>query len=708
MRRITEWSQWCDVYACLDVWQDEVRRICASHGLQVRETRCTFPGTHAVFFVNDDTVLKVFCPVRYNSYEMELGLHNGPLRDHPIFPSVRFHGTSPSGYDYIAFTRLGGRPVREVGRTNLSEQAPVALAQGIAALQADTRCEGDGPSGPTCLVHYDLTEDHVYVDDTGTLAGIIDFGDAKWGHPAEEFPVLFVDCLGCDDTLIATFRTAYDAASAHYRIDTADVADAMRRHPFGRDMVARLTKSHGEFARTMLAMVADRQRERSPTEESHDWSHGRTAYREHDMSEAGRPRLVPYDMVSPGWEAVYTGEKAQEVSDSTDAHGNVIERWSLYFGAHEKLPPEEPGLLDRMQAELGPLDEKTRQVRAHIASLTPCDSGVPTTIDELLEAIGRGELRGTALRNGCDRPGMCMPIQSSQPRQLECLRTIHDVVTGRLAGQPLDAFVAKYPHAEGFIRRTYLWLLPQSELSDIQKLLVERMFLPFGFFLNACKADPPSAWPDGADATHEAVHKDCYEEGGRGAAIDAQIERLAGLPKISMKYPQNARQAEIDDPAKMDLYILCCSLAHGMHTLCDCHHSAFRWIENWIYAVGTGRWGIPTRQVGTERERINHLLFGYALAIDKWLVGIPMQFLLLDLGHVDLGFDPKNEILRVYAHLGAERTPTKTWLAGSLWMNLMYNNAGLRWRDRPNDLLERAAELGISVREWMDRQLASQ
>jgi len=27
-----------------------------------------------------------------------------------------------------------------------------------------------------------------------------------------------------------------------------------------------------------------------------------------------------------------------------------------------------------------------------------------------------------------------------------------------------------------------------------------------------------------------------------------------------------------------------------------------------------------------------------------------MQFLLLDLGHLDLGFDPKSEIVRVYAY----------------------------------------------------------
>jgi len=103
---------------------------------------------------------------------------------------------------------------------------------------------------------------------------------------------------------------------------------------------------------------------------------------------------------------------------------------------------------------------------------------------------------------------------------------------------------------------------------------------------------------------------------------------------------------------------------------------------------------------------MGHLLFGYVLGLDKWWVGVPMQFLLLDLGHIDLGFDPKNEILRVYAYLGGERTPVKEWLAACLWHNLMYslmdanNPAGLV---RHKNLLERAAQAGISPREWMDR-----
>ena len=85
-----------------------------------------------------------------------------------------------------------------------------------------------------------------------------------------------------------------------------------------------------------------------------------------------------------------------------------------------------------------------------------------------------------------------------------------------------------------------------------------------------------------------------------------------------------------------------------------------------------------------------------------------MQWLLLDLGHVDLGFDPKNEVLRVYAYLGEEKTPVKEWLAASLWHNLARSlPAGLDTARRYHAaLLQRASEAGVGVREWMDLQLA--
>ena len=82
-----------------------------------------------------------------------------------------------------------------------------------------------------------------------------------------------------------------------------------------------------------------------------------------------------------------------------------------------------------------------------------------------------------------------------------------------------------------------------------------------------------------------------------------------------------------------------------------------------------------------------------------------MQLLLTDLGHLDMGFDPKNEVLRVYAYLGAEGTAVKRWLAACLWHSLTYSLIGPAYPAglvRHKDLLDHAAALGVSIREWMD------
>ena len=158
------------------------------------------------------------------------------------------------------------------------------------------------------------------------------------------------------------------------------------------------------------------------------------------------------------------------------------------------------------------------------------------------------------------------------------------------------------------------------------------------------------------------------------------------------------------------LYHIAGHIANGVSELSDCHHNTFRFIERWIYAIGTMTWDIPTRQPHAESIRLGRLLFGYALGLDKWLQGVPQQFVLLDMGHINLGFDLKNEILRVYAYLGEEHTPVKEWLAACLWYTLvLMPPASLNnWGHRHKELMQRASEHGISVRNWMDAVLTAQ
>ena len=252
MELIATWDEWCEVYASLATWRDEIGAVCQAHGIPIREIRDTYPGTHAVFFVNDDIVLKLFCPIRYNSFALELQLHDGPLSQHALFPRVLFHGVSPGGYSYIAFERVKGTAVRDESTARISPSVLHDLATTISMLQADTL---DGTGDLSCLVHYDLTRDHVYLDGSGVLVGIIDFGDARTCHPSEEFPVLFVDCFDCVDSLVETFCGFFNETSNHYQIDEQDIAIAIRNHPFRRDIMAALEQHVTQFAQRMLEML---------------------------------------------------------------------------------------------------------------------------------------------------------------------------------------------------------------------------------------------------------------------------------------------------------------------------------------------------------------------------------------------------------------------------------------------------------------------
>ncbi len=414
--------------------------------------------------------------------------------------------------------------------------------------------------------------------------------------------------------------------------------------------------------------------------------------------------FIPYSLLSPGFEAVYTGKKSpvpiQEenwpVSRFTDEDGSLIERWSVWTWTPlhgESAWSDEIRLLNRMQADLGPLDDETRRIRAQIGSLVLCESGIPVTIDELLSAIGRGRLPDPAFHNGCWPCNLAWSWRGTQPGQAEAMQAITGSLNGYLAGESQEELARRFPQARMFLRRAFEWLGAVDNLSEVQKLMVSRLLLLFDFF----------TW---RNRDYEAMERAYFAEGGQGRRLDAEISRKAGLPEI---YPNYAREyaanlEQIQDPAKWDLYRVCGSIAHGLHGISDCHHSTFRWIESWIHGIGIGNLEIPERRPGTERERLARLLFGYTLALDKWLAGVSMQFLLLDLGYLDLGCDPKNEILRVYAYLGEERTPIKEWLAACLWYSLSGggNPSGIVIH---KGLLERAARFGIFTREWMENKL---
>jgi hypothetical protein len=449
------------------------------------------------------------------------------------------------------------------------------------------------------------------------------------------------------------------------------------------------------------------------------------------MANKKKNTLVPYDAVSPGFEAVYTGEtsstpvrESQMISTLySDESGNLISQWCTIpwiFPNDEGEWKEDEWddtvkHLHEMQSKLGSLTDSIRLLRCHITSLIPCDSGLPVTVDELLFAIARGKLEGSSFKNGCLCSGMGCQLKTSQPQQKESTKTIHAVLNAYLSGEPRENAIKAYPEAAGFINRSYQWLGAVSDLSKVQRKMLDRVLLTLNFFnkLSYSGTDPQSSEEGSALQDMEAMGQDVfYDENGRGPRLDAEISDLAGLPKIRPEWDPASREEldKLKDKSKQELYKTCCAIASGIHTASDCHHNTFRYIENWIHGIGTGRLGISTRKAQSEKQRLGHMLFGYALGLDRWLMRVPLQFLLLDLGHIDLGFDPRNNILRVYACLGEERTKVKEWLAACLWYNLVHNQQGGligSWTSSHTDLIQRCKDKGITVHEWIDAALGN-
>ncbi len=450
------------------------------------------------------------------------------------------------------------------------------------------------------------------------------------------------------------------------------------------------------------------------------------------MHSPKKNELIPYDQLAPGFEAVYTGETSSTpVRENqmtsllySDEDGNLISQWCTIPWVF----PDEKGqwkedewddtvkCLHKMQSKLGPLTDSIRLIRCHITSLIPCDSGLPVTVDELLFAIARGELERSSFKNGCLCLGMGRQLKTSQPRQAESLGTIHAVLNAYLAGEPEQNVVKAQPEAAGFVNRSYQWLGAVSDLSMVQRKMLDRVLLTIDLLTrtNPTAAGAQSSLEELELQDIEALGKDVfYDENGRGPRLDAEISELAGLPKIHPEWDHPAYQEALDtlkDEQKQELYKTCCAIASGVHSVCDCHHSTFRYIESWIHGVATGRLGIPTRKAQSEKQRLGQMLFGYALGLDKWLMRVPLQFLLLDLGHIDLGFDPRNNIVRVYACLGEERTPVKEWLAACLWYTLVHNQQGGligSFTSSHTDLIQKCKSKGVTVTEWIDSALVT-
>ena len=424
-----------------------------------------------------------------------------------------------------------------------------------------------------------------------------------------------------------------------------------------------------------------------------------------------KEELVPYELVSPGFEGIYQGTKDKSALDDrlindddlfigSDKSGNLYMKYSFWTLSYKPDQwTNEIKVLNKIQESLGELDDTTRYIRSAIGSLVLCDQGIPTTIDQLLDFIGSKYYDEKRLFHlGC---WMTSGKRSTQPDWQRSMAYIEKVLVNFLKGmsitdqiKQLDSFM------EGFIGRFYSWFPSRGNLDELQELLLNRILVSFPYLTH------------GID-DHKKMMEDVFNIGGKGWILDELIRKLEDLPPITgIKWNEVRKKLKtINDPLKKQKFLLICSVSgdYYLSGLSTCHHNLFRFLESVLYKIGTMTNNQITNRIhGTERKRLGNLLFGYVLGLNSWLMKKPLDILLLDLGYLDLGFNPRNEILRVYAYLMNNRNPIKEWLVGSMWHQLMFNEVnhprtpGLI---NHKDMLELAKKHDLNLFEWMESKM---
>lgn len=226
------------IYRQASAWMPAMRNICQRHGLDPSTLRQAPPGSHILFWVEDDWLIKLFTPLFPADAPTEC-LVLQVLAEQSGFsvPSLRARGDL-EGWPYLVLSRLPGQPLDRLWPGLLPssrEQIAASLGRLMAALhrtptaglqnlQIDWQAfiagqmaiclERQRQAGATdawladiagfladlpplyepgfqaVLLNADLNPEHLFCEQTEAgwqITGVIDFGDAMLGHPYYEF-----------------------------------------------------------------------------------------------------------------------------------------------------------------------------------------------------------------------------------------------------------------------------------------------------------------------------------------------------------------------------------------------------------------------------------------------------------------------------------------------------------------------------------------
>lgn len=241
LSKIKTWDDWCRFFQDIDSFKPLIKMIFENHNLQLTEIKNTYPGTNAVFKV-DNYITKIFVPEDImnwqNEYHIEMKLNN-LLNDVDIKkPKVLYSGLVSLDYDwyYIIYQHIDGVHIKDVLH-GLSSKQKIRIAQDIKhftkqlsmftsnqALDYDAfdrerwsflndeenskrvQFLKENPED-LVLVHGDLTGDNVLFSNNGIA--IIDYGDSGFRPQFYDYAPIVLDLFQLDSVMIKEFFKGY-------------------------------------------------------------------------------------------------------------------------------------------------------------------------------------------------------------------------------------------------------------------------------------------------------------------------------------------------------------------------------------------------------------------------------------------------------------------------------------------------------------------
>lgn len=265
--RPTTLEEWGKVFTDVSLWSPVVREILNREGLECTDLRAGFPGSNAVFQVDDAYVIKIFAPMFQSDYDKELRIYRLLAEAEGVrAPSLIASGwyDDSNSWPYLITSFCAGMAIRDV-RLQISDasleviagrlgrtvsrlhhtQLDKLLNEGWQPLTRDAYFRRQIDSAidtlqqrqllapvlldalrvhleAACanlsatdlrLVHADLTEDHlllVKTDADWSLSALIDFADAEIAPYEYEWIPLWFSLFHQNVRGFQSFMRAYD------------------------------------------------------------------------------------------------------------------------------------------------------------------------------------------------------------------------------------------------------------------------------------------------------------------------------------------------------------------------------------------------------------------------------------------------------------------------------------------------------------------